>query len=344
MIKRLLLLAAVPMFLTITVEGQGLLKKVTGAMKDELLGTGKSTPAVSEPSCACDGALLVVGLGGSLQINYKEMNISSMDDGSLLLKDKISGNFYIVRGSVTSGPFMMGDSEIAGFEYPEDENTQESILSRHKEYISRSGNKYIISFLGKTYGPYSEISQFAVTRSKDKFAALVIENIVVDNSEGKNMDEAINNAGSDQEKMELAMQYAQQIQQKIMEGGGPEAMTPKVVTNIQGSTFNPLTDGIFNGNMKYDNILATRYNKVVDMQGNNIISLKPEHTGAEKLFINTTNTRYVVYDYGTLIFNDGSSLSDLFNPGLVKTDGKIYLSYMYYSPKRNAIMQCKIPF
>jgi hypothetical protein len=29
---------------------------------------------------------------------------------------------------------------------------------------------------------------------------------------------------------------------------------------------------------------------------------------------------------------------------LVKIDGKVFLAYMYYSPKKNSIMQCKIPF
>jgi hypothetical protein len=34
----------------------------------------------------------------------------------------------------------------------------------------------------------------------------------------------------------------------------------------------------------------------------------------------------------------------LFNPHLIKTGSQVYLAYTYYSPKKNAMMQCKIPW
>ena len=75
-----------------------------------------------------------------------------------------------------------------------------------------------------------------------------------------------------------------------------------------------------------------------------VLTLKSESIGAKDLFVNTTNTKYAFYNSGTLTFSDNTTLTDLFNPHLVKVDGKVYISYMYYSPKRNAIMQHKIPF
>ena len=67
-------------------------------------------------------------------------------------------------------------------------------------------------------------------------------------------------------------------------------------------------------------------------------------SGLKDLFVNSNNTKYAFYNSGTLTFSDNTTMTDLFNPYLVKADGKVYLSYMYYSPKNNAIMQHKIPF
>lgn len=64
----------------------------------------------------------------------------------------------------------------------------------------------------------------------------------------------------------------------------------------------------------------------------------------ESLFVNTNNTKYAYYNYGTLTFDDGSIISELFNPHLVKINSQVSIAYMYYSSKKNAIMQCKIPF
>ena len=35
-------------------------------------------------------------------------------------------------------------------------------------------------------------------------------------------------------------------------------------------------------------------------------------------------------------------MSDIVHARETKTDGTVYIVYMYYSPKNNAIMQCKI--
>jgi hypothetical protein len=340
---------ALSLIISFTAHSQVLLKKAGRAVANEVLGDGSSSDSSKtdpEPSCACDDAEMVVNLGGSLKLDYKETNISTMDDGSVLLQDKVSGNFYIVREGVTQGPFQAGDPKIAGFEDPGEEMNKEQLLLKYKNYLSKSGDKYLISFGGKTYGPYGDINSFTITKSKDKFAAMVVENVVVNEMDGKAMDEAIKNAKTDQERMQLAMKYSQQMQQKMMSGGGPGAMTPKLVSNIPDATFNLSSQfgASPNGKMKFDDILLVAYDKIYNLQGKQVIALKNQHIGSETIFVNTSNTAYVTYNYGTLMFSNGISLTDLFNPHLIKTAGQVYLAYMYYSPKRNALMQCKIPF
>lgn len=323
----------------------GLLKKVTSAMKDELLGTGSSKNQAPEPSCACDAPEVVMDMGKN-QLDYSESTICSKDDGSLLFQNRIGGDYYIYSGGVTKGPYKAGDPQVAGYSCDDSGGQKaEDLLIRYKEYISKSGDKYVIKFGGKTYGPYSQISSFVVTKSKDKFAAVVIENIIATEDESKKMEKAINNAKTEQEKMDLAMQYSQQMAQKMMDGGGPTTMTPTLVTNVP----DPMSDftimsGTLSSNSKYDDIVLLSYGKATDLQGKTLIALKPSDAGASNIFINSSNTKYVLYNYGSLTFSDGKVLTDLMNPILVKSGAQVYITYMYYSPKKNAIVQCKIPF
>ncbi len=347
--RYILLLVATGLVFSSTANSQNLLKKVGQSVANEVLGGGTSSgsaKAEPEPSCACDDAELIVSLGGTLKINYKEANISTMDDGSLLLQDKISGNYYIVKDGITEGPLQAGDPKIAGFENGDDAEGTDKLLLRYKAYISKNGDKYLIKFGGTTYGPYGLISNFAITRAKDKFAALVVENVVANEMDGKAMDEAIKNAKTDQERMQLAMKYSQQMQQKIMAGGGPNSMVTKLVTNVPNATFDFMKQpgAEPNGDMKFDEILLTSNNKIYNLQGQVAVTLKNEHIGAENIFVRSDNTKYAIYNYGTITFSDGKSLTDLFNPHLIKTSGQVYIAYMYYSPKKNAIVQCKIPF
>ena len=334
---------------TLNAQKSGFLKKVTNSVTNEL--TGKPEESLNkksiqpEPSCACDQAVLILELSGKLQLPYDEISIIIQNDGSILVKDKISGKYYVSKDGVIKGPYSEGDPEIAAFTDTERKDDNTNLLTvLYKDYISQSGDKYLIKFNGKSYGPYARINSFAVPKSKDKFAAIVVENIVVTSDQGKKMDEAIKNAKTDQEKMDLAMKYSQEINNKMMQGGGPSSMMAKFISNVETTKFDPNAGGTLNAEMKYDDILIVQYNGTTDLKGNKVIDIKPDHAGSNPIFINTSNTKYAAYNYGTLSFSDGTTMSDLFNPHLVKTDGKVYLAYMYYSPKRNAIMQCKIPF
>jgi hypothetical protein len=351
--KSILFLLALVIFLASPVNAQvgRLLNKVSKSVTNQ--GSGKpetGTKAANqepEPKCACDNAELIIGLGGNLKLNYSEITISVREDGAVLIKDKITSDYYIARDGTSQGPIKAGDPRLKGFE--DIDNSADPKTAKawaNNEYISSSGEKYLIKFGGKSYGPYSQINEFKVAKSKDKFAAIVIENFPVSEAEGKKMEEAIKNAKTDQEKMDLSMQYSQQMMQKMQAGGGPMSTLPKLVTNIQGVKYDPLKSigGMLNNNVKYDDILLTTNDKVIDLSNKVLLTLKPEENGTKDLFVNTTNTKYAIYNLGTLTFSDGTTLSGLFNPHLVKVGGQVFIAYMYYSPKKNSLMQCKIPF
>jgi hypothetical protein len=351
--KSILFLLALFIFWGTPVNAQvsRLLNKVSKSVTNPVSGKSETGTKASnqepEPKCACDNAELILDLGGNMKLNYSEITISVREDGAILIKDKMTGDYYISKDGNSQGPIKAGDPRLKGFD--EIDNAVDPKSSKawaNNEYITSSGEKYLIKFGGKSYGPYSQINEFKVARSKDKFAAIVIENVPISEAEGKKMEEAIKNAKTDQEKMDLSMKYSQQMMQKMQAGGGPMSTLPKLVTNIQGVNYDPLKSvgGTLNNNVKYDDILMTTYDKVIDLSNKVLLTLKPEENGAKDLFVNTTNTKYAIYNYGTIKFNDGTTLSDLFNPHLVKVGGQVYIAYMYYSPKRNSLMQCKIPF
>jgi hypothetical protein len=328
----------------------GFIKKVSNSVSKEVLGKPVSDEQVKiqpEPPCASDQAVKIMDLAGKLQIDYNELSISVLSDGRILARHIGSDEYYVAKDGVTTGPYKSGDPQIADF-VPKnnDDKSEAAFLAKNKPYITKSGDKYIIMFAGKKYGPFARIDNFTVSKSKDKFAAMATETIVVTEDQGKKMEEAMANAKSDEERMELAMEYAQQMQETMTQGGGPESMQAKLVTNIPNANYDLLKSagGTLNGNLKYDDILILAYDKIIDLQMKVVLTLKSQAVGAKDLFVNTNNTKYAYYNSGTLTFSDNTTLTELFNPYLVKTDGKVYLAYMYYSPKNNAVMQHKIPF
>jgi hypothetical protein len=347
--KTILFLMAICFFSGNPLNAQ--LTRFVNKVTNDVLGkseTGSATQKQQpEPKCACDQPELIFDLGGSLKLMYSEISISMKNDGSILVKDIISGNFYIAKDGKTQGPIKAGDQRLAGFDNVDDsDKPKETERWANNEYISKSGEKYLIKFGGKSYGPFGEINEFQVSRSKEKFAAIVTENVISTEADAKKMEAAIKNAKTDQEKMDLSMQYSQLMMQKMMQGGGPNSMTPKIVTNIPDANYDMMkaAGGKLNGNIKYDDILIVSYDKIIDLKMNTVLTLKSEAIGAKDLFVNSSNTKYASYNYGGLTFSDGTVMSEMSNVHWVKTNGQVYLAYMYYSPKRNAIMQCKLLF
>lgn len=334
----------------VTGQKSNFMNKVTKSA-NSILGKPEKAEAENtepEPSCASEQAIVAMDLGGKLQLDYKELSVSILSDGRILAQAHGSDEYYVAKDGVTTGPFKAGDPQIADFVPKEkDDGSEAAFLAKYKPYITKSGEKYLITFAGKKYGPYARVDNFTVSKSKDKFAAIVTETVAMTEDQGKIMEEAMKNAKNDDERMQLAMEYAQQMQENMSQGGGgPESMQPKLVTNIPNTKWDLLKSagGQLNGNIKYDDILIFAYDKIIDLQMKVIFTLKSEAIGAKDMFVNANNTKLAYYNSGTLTFNDNTTMTELFNPFLSKTDGKIYLNYMYYSPKRNAIMQHKILF
>jgi hypothetical protein len=327
------------------------LKNVSKNVQKDLVGTPKtatSTKTMPEPSCACETSDLIVDIG-KYKIDYTESTISMLNDGSILIGDRTTDNFYISKNGVTDGPYRKDDPRVAKLQSMEEGPDNHADLTvRYSSYITKKGDKYTIAFGGKTYGPYDVVSNFAVTRSGDKFAASVTPTVAMSEADAKRMEEKADKAKTDEEKMQIAMEYSQMMQKKMMEGGGPNSMMPKVISNgpVGSGDDNTLAalSSIFYTNLKYDDILMAVGGRITDLQGKMIFDLTTGGCNIQAMFIKSDNSGYACYETGILTFSDGKKLTDLFNPHLVKLDGKIYLAYLYYSPKHNAIMQCKVPF
>jgi len=353
--KSLLGLAVLTFLMSYPLESQGLLNKVKNAVAKEIIGPDKdgrnsnSSKPGPEPACACNDAKLVLDLG-KYKITYNEITICTKDDGSILVYDKLESRYYISKNGGSEGPYKEGDPRIVGFcsdrAVSNSDEKADAWVTKYPEFISRSGDKYIIKFDGKNYGPYALLSDFAVSRGKDKFAAIVTENLAVTEDQGKKMEEAMKNAKTDQERMDIAMKMSQQMQNQIMQGGGPGSLQSKLISNVPGASYDPVTwmGGRLNGSVKFDDLLVIAPDKILDMQGKTVMKLPQNSYSTEGLFVNTSNTKYARYNYGALTFSDNTTLAEVFNPYMIKTDGKVFLTYMYYSPGKNAIMQCSIPF
>jgi len=337
--------------LTLPLHSQGLLNKVKKAVTKELSGlAGNDESKVApEPACACDEATLIIDMK-KFNLDYKEIYITNGIDGSIIIRDKLTQKYYILKNGQTEGPFNENDPHLAAVgkvsESSDDGDKKDAFTRAYPGIIVKSGEKYLIKFNGKSYGPYAIISDFAISRSKNKFAALVTENLIMSESEGKKLEEAMNNAKTDQEKMDIAMKMSQQMQNQMMQGGGPSSLQPKLVSNIPGASYDAMTmaQGKLDGNAKFDDIIIITPDKILDLKGNRLMSLKENGYQIERLFVNSASNKYASYKSGTLTFSDNTLMSDLFNPYLVSSDGRISLTYMYYSPGKDAIMQCAIPF
>lgn len=353
--KSLLAVVALCLLFSYPLASQGLLNKVKKAVTKEISGTqgddtsnNPSKPG-PEPACACNDANLVLDMT-KYKIEYNEFTICSKDDVSMLVFDKIGSKYYITKNGVTDGPFKEGDPRIQGFcsdrnESESDEKT-DAWVKKYPGIVSRSGEKYLIKFGGKSYGPYAMINDFAVSKNRDKFAAIITENLMMTEDQGNKMEKAMENAKTDQERMDIAMKMSQQVQNQMMQGGGPASMQPKLVTNVPGATYDMVTwmGGRLDGSVKFNDIIVIAPDRIMDMTGKTVIKLSQNSYNTDGMFVNSSNSKYASYNYGALTFSDNTTLTEVFNPYLIETGGKVFLAYMYYSPGKNSIMQCSIPF
>jgi len=327
-----------------------ILRNVKSSIAQEVLsgsGDKEASEAAPEPPSASDDAELVIDIG-KYKIDYTESTICVTDDGRVLLWDRITGNYFISNNGVTEGPFKEGDKRVGKFriQCAEENGDDDPLSEKYAKYITKSGEKYLISFGGKSYGPYARIDKFVISGTGNKFVAFVVENILETDDDLKKMDEEMRNAKSDTERMQISLKYSRIVQEKLAAVGYGDGITPKMVSNDQITEDNVMTlmGGEFSGKIKYDDIVVVAYDKILDLQGHTLLTITPGTCNTDEMFVSSDNSKYACYRYGTLTFSDGNTLAELFNPHLVKKEGKLYLSYMYYSPKKNSIMQHKISF
>ncbi len=352
--KSLFVVSAFCLLISYPLESQGLLNKVKKAVSKEISGTtgednGNNTSNPGpEPACARDDAKLVLDLT-KFKIAYNEITLCSKDDGSMLVYDKVGSKYYVSKDGVSEGPYKEGDSRTKGFCSESNESGSDEKadpwVTKYPGFISRSGEKYLIKSGGKSFGPYAVINDFALSKSRNKFAAIVTENILVTEDQDKKIEEAMKNAKTDQERMDIAMSMTQNAQSQLMKDGG-KSLNPQLVTNVPGATYDMVTwmGGKLNGSVKFDDLLVIAPDRIMDMTGKTLMKLPQGSYNTKGVFVNSSNTKYATYNYGALTFSDNTTLAEVFNPYLINTDGKVFLTYMYYSPGKNSIMQCAIPF
>ena len=352
--KSILVIAALSFLVSYPLESQGVFSKVKNAVAKDILGTNKedsnsnSSKPGPEPSSARDDAKVIADLS-EFKLDYNEITICEKEDGSILIKSRITGKYYLAKDG-KSEPLKENDPRVtecfdATRGLPDNQDS-EDWAGKYPSYITKSGDKYMLKFNGNNFGPYAIISDFAVSQSKDKFAALVTENVMITQDQSKKMEAEIAKAKNDQERLEISMKYSQQMMNVMMQQGGTESLQAKLVSNVPGATYDAMKwmGGRLNSKVKFDDIVVLASDKIIDLKGNTLISLSQNSYNYKDLFLNSSGTKYATYQYGTLTFSDNTTLSDLFNPHVTKTDGKVYLKYMYYSPGKNAIMQAAIPF
>ena len=98
--------------------------------------------------------------------------------------------------------------------------------------------------------------------------------------------------------------------------------------------------------VKYDEIVIVGMDKITDLAGKTLITFDPQkftvYSGG--FWLSSDNSIVATYNSGLLTLSDGKEFAEVFCPYILKSEGKVYLTYMYFSPVNNAIMQCRIPF
>jgi hypothetical protein len=325
-----------PFSLTFLAEAQ--ISNTWNKLKSNVFGEETETQDQNLTECNCEDAVTVFRFSGNLQFNYLETDICLEEDGSALLTDRNTYQYYISRNGKVTGPYEEFDPEVTRFRCL-------GIMDYHSypEYISKKEGKWIITFEGKQYGPYAEINEFLVSLSKKKFVAIVIRDNYMAGIDMEELEEKMKNA-TQEEQMKMAMELSEKMQNQ-MELEGEMDLMPRFVTNVEGVDYDPMAGSLFYANMKYDDICFVEYNKITGLKGNTLLEMDEDfYIGGENFWINKDNSRYAWFDYGTLYFSDGKKCDHVFSPSLVMEGNTEYIRYMFYSPDEDAVKMCRILF
>lgn len=326
------------------------LSKLKDKVNTEILGTSeqqqtnKPGGSQKEPECACNDGSFVLKFNDQYKINYKETQLCLTPDGKVLLQSRLtdgSNLYYISNRGQISGPYNENSPELKSFPCFDNEYN-----FPFEKYIIKQGNKSLIRFKGKEYGPFAEVNKFLVTKSGDKFVAMTIKDRMfsaINEEEAEKMNQA-----GEQERIAMAMQLgtkAQEEMQEQLKNGGELDIMPKLTTNIPNVKWDMMSGDDIRTSMKYDEFCIVLGNQIKDLNGNTILTLKDNvDFNGDNLWISSDNKRYAWFEYGTLHFSDGKELNEVAEVGLQKDGNGICLSYFYYSPGEDAIKMCKIAF
>jgi hypothetical protein len=184
-----------------------------------------------------------------------------------------------------------------------------------------------------------------MNNSQDKFVASVYEKMLKESDLGdmSKFEKEIENAKTDAERTQLAMQMSQKVSAVMMQKGGLNT-TPQVISNIPDINWNPLISTI-NSDIKFNDIVEVTMSDIKDIRGNGLYTFKSNEIGLyEKFWLNNNNSRWAGYSNGKITFSDGKEIFEVFSPYIDQVDGRTFLTYMYFSPVKEAIMQVRIPF
>jgi hypothetical protein len=323
----------------------GLLNKVKSKVVDKALGNdsgSKTGTKAQEPGCATENDKVVFEFDKGFKVDMSEITVC-VQDGDILLYSKLTSKYFVKKWNSEDpdGPYEENAPEVTRFvchaASSSDEKKDFSIL--YPEFVSRSGEKFLIKFGGKSYGPYAVIMNFVISSLKTKFVAQVIPDVMFTEKEGTRLEKESKNATTMAQQMEMARKVQEQMMQKAV-GGNPMDFQMKIISNVQGVADNLGAMVQYTSAIKFDEIVCLGAGQILDLSGKTIFNYDPQKVNPyDGLLLSSDNARYVTYSYGVVKFSDGKECNDVFSPWLSKEDGKVYLNYLYYSPKHNAIMQ-----
>jgi hypothetical protein len=204
----LLILVASTLDMTVSAQLGGLMNKIKKEVANKVLGTSGD---VKDPACATDDAVVIYKFAKDEKIAMNEVSFCHTSKGAILIQNKMSKAYYVIMNGKQSGPFPDGDPALNEFGYCS-QRTQDTddVTVKYNDFVFRQGDRYVIRFAGKTYGPYDQILSFTVSSLQDKFVASVYEKMLKESDLGdmSKFEKEIENAKTDAERTQLAMQMS----------------------------------------------------------------------------------------------------------------------------------------
>lgn len=335
-----------------TAQLGGLMNKVKNRIVEKALGTDQGSSAEQnaavgkEPDCASEDARVVFEFDKGFKIAMNEMSLC-IQDGDILFFSKLDKKYFVRKKGSDSpeGPFGADDPAVTRFVCNDSGSGGSSDFSEaYPEFITRSGEKYLIRFGGKNYGPYAVIQNFVVSSLKTKFVAMVIPEVMFSEQEGALMDQEAKEAKTMGQQMELAKKIQDKMARKAV-SGEPQEYGLKLVSNVQGLDESLGMAAQLSSLVKYDEIVWIGTGKIMDLAGKTIFTYDPQEIDPNGgLWLSSDNKKYATAAPGLLRLSDGRECSDVFSPFILKEKDNVTLNYLYYSPGKNAIMQASMPF